>query len=486
MRRRIWLIASILPAMLHAQARTRYDLVILGGRVMDPASGLHAVRNVAIAGGRVAAITTGRIAGRDTIDARGLVVAPGFVDLHSHGQDEESYRYYAMDGVATALDLELGVGPIAAFYEERTGHALVNFGGSASHPYARRVATRQPLANFYRDRWIDTSTASAYARATPALIDSVRAEIERELDEGALAVGIGVPYTPGASPLEIYRMFEICAERRVICFTHVRAGLAGAQEVVANAMTTHAALHVVHANSSSGARVGDPDAPAFMRTIREARRHGVDVTTEAYPYTAASTALQSAIYDEFMNQPDADYSKFVWVPTGEHLTRESFLRYRRIGGPVVELGGPDSLLYPIFRDSMVMVASDAVPYLNHRGNPRLAGTHAKVLGRYVREQHLFSLMEGLRRMTIMPAQRMERSVPQMRTKGRLARDMDADVVIFDPARIIDRATVEEPARYSEGVEYLLVNGTPVVRKGALVENVHPGIGIRRSIRASSP
>src|SRR5438552_18867836 len=105
MRRRIWLIASILPAMLHAQASARYDLVILGGRVMDPASGLHAVRNVAIAGGRVAAITTGRIAGRDTIDARGLVVAPGFVDLHSHGQDDESYRYYAMDGGTTALDL---------------------------------------------------------------------------------------------------------------------------------------------------------------------------------------------------------------------------------------------------------------------------------------------------------------------------------------------------------------------------------------------
>ena len=127
-----------------------------------------------------------------------------------------------------------------------------------------------------------------------------------------------------------------------------------------------------------------------------------------------------------------------------------------------------------------MVASDAVPYVNHRGNPRLAGTFARVLGRYSREQHLFPLMQALRRMTIMPAQRLEKSVPQMRTKGRLGVGMDGDVVVFDPMRVIDRATVEDPAQYAAGFVYVLVNGTPVVRGERLVEGVFPGVAIRRT------
>src|SRR6266540_3799500 len=110
-----------------------YDRVILGGRVMDPASGLDAVRNIGLLGGRIAVITTHAISGRDTVDARGLVVAPGFIDLHAHGQTPETYRFYALDGVTTALELELGTSDVAAWYRERSAGELVNYGVSIGH-----------------------------------------------------------------------------------------------------------------------------------------------------------------------------------------------------------------------------------------------------------------------------------------------------------------------------------------------------------------
>jgi dihydroorotase len=306
-----------------------------------------------------------------------------------------------------------------------------------------------------------------------------------ELDQGGLGIGMGIAYTPGASAVEILRNFDLCAERRVICFTHIRgagagaSGFGGLQEVLTDAMVTGAALHVVHINSSSGANFGSPDAPEFLRAIRRARAHGVDVTTEAYPYTASSTLLQSSLYDRALDTPGYEFDRIVWAANGEHLTRESFIKYRGQGGVIVHIGGPDANLDPIFRDSLVMVASDAVGYVNHRGNPRLAGTFARVLGRYAREQRLFTLMEALRRMTIMPAERLQGSVPAMARKGRIRIGADADLTVFNPATVIDRATVEQPAQYSEGIVHVLVAGTSVVRDAKLVEGVFPGQAIRR-------
>jgi dihydroorotase len=125
-----------------------------------------------------------------------------------------------------------------------------------------------------------------------------------------------------------------------------------------------------------------------------------------------------------------------------------------------------------------MVGSDGVPLTNGGGHPRGVGTYARVLGHYVREQKVIDLMTALRKITVMVAARLEPYVPAMRRKGRLAAGMDADITVFDPARVIDRATYERPAQYSEGIRHVLVGGTFVVRDEALVDGVAPGRAIR--------
>lgn len=472
--------------------RATYDRVILGGRVIDPESHLDAVRNVGIVGKQIGVVTAVAIQGRDTIDARGLVVAPGFIDLHSHGQNDESYRYYAMDGVTTALEMETGIWPVAEFYASHAGKALVNYGGTAAHFGARRWAVGEETSGGIEGAASDTRTKWSFSRTTPGILDSVRTYLARALDDGALGIGMGIAYIPGASALEIYRNFQLCAERKVVCFTHLRGtngdGLLAVQEVVTDAMATGASLHVVHVNS-----VAPLDVRVLLDVVRKAREHGADISTEAYPYTASSTLLQSTIFDQVPEQVargERKYEDILWSATGEHLTAETYRKYRAIGGFAVALNGmPDSAVTIPLADPTVIVASDAIGYVNHRGHPRLAGTFARVLGRYVREQHVLSLASAVRKMTYVPAKRMEASVPQFRAKGRLRAGADADVTVFDEAKVVDRATFEEPAQYSAGIVHVLVNGTPVVRSGALVPDVAPGAAIRRPVldaRTSQP
>lgn len=479
MRKSVLLACAALTALPLAAQTTRvatplYDRVILGGRVINPASKLDAIRNVGINGDRIAAVTAGRIRGRDTIDARGLVVAPGFIDLHAHGQNAESYRYYVMDGVTTALEMELGVWPVARFYDRREGKSLVNFGGTVSHEDTREIATALE-ANGASD------TAVAKNRTTQAILDTIRAALTRGLDEGGLGIGMGIAYTPGASQLEIYRNFQLCAERKVVCFTHARlGGLAGLQEVIANALGTGASLQYVHINSMGGSQVR-----LMLDIIRRARAAGVDVTTETYPYNRAQNGIRAAQYDSmeaYVARGLLRYEDMIWGATGEHLTAETFKKYRAEGGIVIQAPGPDSVLRIPLADPTVMIVSDGIAYNNRRGHPRLAGTYARVLGYYVREERVLTLRDAIRRMTYLPAKRMEASVPQFRKKGRLAVGMDADVTVFDAARVIDRATYEEPAQYSAGIVHVLVNGVSVVRNEQLVDSVAPGRAIRRPLR----
>lgn len=460
------LLAAAQAQQGHAQ---QYDIVIAGGRVMDPASGLDAARYVGIRGGKIAAVSATSIMGRLIVDASGMVVAPGFIDLHSHGQTPENYRFKARDGVTTALEMEVGVSPVPEWYRAREGQALINFGATSGH-IAARIAVMHDSGNLLPH---DTAKGAVSPEQRRQVLELVR----RGLDDGALGIGMGIAYVPLATRAEILDLFRLAAERKTVVYVHMRNGgpvepgvIDALQEVIADAAATGASLHVVHITS-----MGLRETPLCLQMIAGARVRGLDVTTEMYPYTAGMTDLGSAIFDEGWQakQGGIGFGDLQWALTGERLTAESFARYRKQGGMVAIHSIPEEVVRQAISNPLTMIASDGI-LENGKGHPRAAGTYARVLGRYVRDQHALTLMEALRKMTVMPADRLG-----IRTKGRIAVGADADITVFDPARVTDRATFENPAQYSEGIEYVLVNGTLVVKGGKLTEGVAPGLPVRR-------
>jgi N-acyl-D-aspartate/D-glutamate deacylase len=486
------LAALVAPARAHAQAPSTLplDVVLVGGRVMDPETNLDAPRTVGIRGGRIASITDAQTvpAARDTVDVRGLVVAPGFIDLHAHGQDSLNYAFLARDGVTTALELEIGTYPIASWYARRAGRALINYGVSVGHPGARR-------ALLDGDSTVEGSAVlegrGGFVRSSiPAeRLPELERRIDQGLAEGGLGVGMGINYTPAATREEIFHVFGVASRHHAPVYVHLRSaglndtlgGVAGLQEVLADAAATGAPLHVVHVTS-----MGLGATPTLLAMIDGARARGMDVTTEAYPYVAGSTYLQTAMFDPgFQQRLGITYHDLLWTATGERLTEASFARYRRQGGAVVIFMIPEAAADQAYRDPHVMVAADAeLRMIGGRvtGHPRGAGTHARILGRYVRERHVLSLMDGVRKLTLLPAQRLETVAPAMKRKGRVQLGADADLTVFDPERVADRATFEAPGQPSVGIVDVLVDGRFVVRGERLTGGGTPGRAVRGGVQ----
>jgi N-acyl-D-aspartate/D-glutamate deacylase len=469
MRVRTFIRAAVLIAMaaglstwLRAQS---FDLVIAGGRVVDPESGLDAVRNVGISGGKIQAISTDRLTGRTTIDASGLVIAPGFIDVHAHGQTPETYGYQALDGVTSALELEVGTADVDRWYAERSDGRLINYGVSIGHIPVRMAVLHDP------GRFLPTGDG-AHKPATPADITDIARRIDEGLTQGAVSIGAGFPYTPAATREELVEVFRIAARRHVPVHVHIRGTVAGLEEAIALAAGANASLHVVHINSTGAAATRE-----MLQMITAARARGQDVTTEAYPYAAGMTEIQSANLDAYQNGPDERLALLEWPRTGERLNRETFTKYRAAGGPVIIHSNTDEMVAVAINSPLTMIGSDAY-WENGTGHPRTSGTYSKVLGRFVREAGSLTLMDALRKMTLMPATRLEARVPAMKQKGRVRVGADADLTMFDAARIIDRSTYREPALPPAGIRHVIVNGVPVVADGELVARVTPGLPIR--------
>lgn len=449
------LATAALTAQPAGQSREAlYDLVITGGRVIDPESGLDAIRDVGVRGDRIATISDQPLRGSDTVDARGLVVSPGFIDVHRHAAGDGSYRFAARDGVTSAFELEIGTPDVDAWYRMMGPARLINFGVSAGHIGARMQVLGDP--------GFMLPTGPARGPATPSQINAVLGLIESGLRAGGLAVGVGVAYTPGVSQEELAGVFQLAAQHGAFVFTHLGGGRADLSAMLNLAERSRAGLHLAHVNSTAGDDIGE-----YLEQISRARDRGLDVTTELYPYTAGATLIQSALYDDWERWPDDRFNRFEWAATGERLTRETFAKYRAQGGSVISHGTDEDVITAALQSPLPMIASDGGRDADDNPtHPRASGTFARILGHYVREERLLPLTEALRRMTIEPARRLEARVPEMRDRGRIRVGAFADITVFDPLAIKDQSTYGKAAAYSTGIVHVIVNGVPIVRGGS--------------------
>jgi dihydroorotase len=463
----------LLALALSSCSTVTYDLVIRGGRVMDPESGLDAVRNVGIQGNQIAVITEEEIFGTQTLEAAGRVVSPGFIDLHQHGDSSEVYRAKIHDGVTSALELELGVEDVAAWYAEREGKTCLNFGATISHPDLRRLAMGGKLSKsrLSGDWAVEPMTAEQ--------IEGLKQRLAGGLEQGAVGIGMLIAYTPGTTAEELDAVFSVAKTHNAAAYVHMRTNrddISNLEEVLAPAQRHGTQLHIVHLNSS-----GRDLAPAYLARIRAAQAAGIDVTTESYPYNRGSSYIDSHAFDNWQEMSDEEIGEHIWVETGENLTRETFAKYKPTGGLIISPPSySEESVKNLVADPMVMVASDGMWLTDGKAHPRTWGTYARVLGRYVREQKALSLMQALNKMTVLPADRLSQRVPGMKKKGRIQAGADADIVVFDPETILDQATYQNPVQYSTGIDHVVVNGAVTLRDGQFVEDAAGGKPIRAS------
>ena len=478
--RRVVLVVCAVGAAC-SQSR-QYDLVINGGRVIDPETRLDAVRSVGIVGDRIARVSEQPLQGTKVIDATGLVVSPGFIDLHQHDQSPAAYRLKALDGVTSALEMETGVPDFAKFAAVREGKAVINYGATVSQEAARVVAFGDTLTtSVMGEAAAIDDPPSGPATNNVASDDQIARQVaflDKGLAAGALGVGMGLEYTPGATRLEIIKIFQEAAKWRRPVFVHIRSASAlepgssveAVGEMIAASAISGAPVHIVHMNSMCMRFVRD-----CLTMIEGARARGLDVTTEAYPYGAGMTSIASAAFNPGWRERASIGYDAVEIPeTGERLTQARFDALHASGKAVYVLMhlNPDSIVALAATSPLTMIASDGLP-----SDPRQAGTYSRVLARYVREEKSLSMMDAIRKMSLLPALRLETVTASAHRKGRLQEGADADIVVFDPATVADKATYRAPLTPSVGMKHVIVRGTPVVRDGQVVDGVSPGKAI---------
>jgi hypothetical protein len=483
--------------------------LIRGGRVCDPATGFDGIADVLVDGTTIIAVGPGLDPGDAAIvDATGLIVGPGFIDLHSHTHSVVGHRLQAFDGVTTAFDLEAGLAPVARGYREaaEAGRPL-NYGFSASWAAVRGEALLgiPPTASFAetmalvaRGEW--QRSASRAERATLVRL------LERELADGALGIGVLLGYAPESDPAEFLDLARLAASVGAPTFSHVRdliefdptTPIDGPTELAVAAAETGGAMHHCHVTGTSRRHV-----ERVLRMLDRARSDGARVTVEAYPWGAGATSVGAVFLSpESLATHGMAPSDIMIVATGERITDAARLREVRAETPdalciatFLDEGNPDDM--QLVREPFVfpdaIPASDAfsptwaggvteseewpIPPGGHT-HPRSGGTFTKAIRMMVHDTGAWTWLEAFRRCSYLPARVLDEISPAMRTKGRLEAGSDADLVILDPGAVSETATYADSTRLAEGVRHLLVNGEFVIRDGALDPDARPGRGIR--------
>ncbi|MFC5653178.1 amidohydrolase family protein [Paenibacillus solisilvae] len=461
--------AELLEAgVTDADLAKTYDIVIAGGRVINPETKLDQDGlNIGISGGTIGVVTAKPLQGKRVIDAKGLVAAPGFIDNLSYDPNPLGVWQKIGDGVTSNIAMHGGTsspGKWYSYYERN--ETPVNFGASYFYTQAR---------NQFK--------LSRYDAANASQIAELKKQAEKALNDGALGISFSLEYVPGIEAAEILPLMELAEEYNVPVYFHGRYSdasepgteLEGTQELVDYAEKTGAAVHIDHINSTGGTF----SMPEALAIIDAARAKGFDITACTYPYDYWGTYLNSARFDTgWQERFRITYHDLQIAGTTERLNKETFSMYQKEGKLAVAYAIPPEAVVEAFKEPYVMIGSDAILEPGFNNHPRASGTFARTIGLYVRDQKVMSLMDGIAKLSLLPAQRLEKQAPALKKKARLAKGMDADIVLFDYNTINDRSTVEHPDLMSAGIQYVLLAGQVALDDGKLNKKVRVGEPIR--------
>lgn len=493
-----------------------FDIILRNGRVMDPETGFDQVCDLAIKGGSIAAVGQFDGSAEQEIDATGLIVAPGFLDLHAHGQSVAADRMQAFDGVTTTLELEVGALPVADWYARQAKQPrALNYGTAAAWIFGRKAtfgaieldASVHPIDQMGAGSDnMDWSTEAASPEQTKDIVAHVR----QGLEDGAIGIGLPNGYAPGAGVKEMADICDLAYEYNAPTFTHIaylsnidpQSSVDSYVRLIGLAGATGAHMHICHLNSTSLM-----DIERVVELVKKAQDQGLPVTTEAYPYGTGATVVSAGFFmdPDFKNRTGSDYSNIELIRNHHRFTGRDDMRTAREEDPTdlvmwhfLDVEANDehrrlldlSVTYP-----GGSIASDAMPWINEDGSiyegldwplpenlsahPRSSGTFTRFLREHVRERSTMPLMEALAKCTILPAKVIESCAPAIRRKVRLQEGCDADIVVFDLETLTDKADFTAMNRPSDGVRYLLVNGETVIHEGKLETGAAPGKPIKR-------
>ena len=475
---------ALMASMAQAKTITSdvFDTVIEGGRVMDPETNFDGIANIGIRRGKITHISTERLKANRIIDASGLVVSPGFIDIHSHTPTRLGEHLSVLDGITTQLDLEAGSYPPTNYGYQYKAGAQLHYGSSVGHFAIRGLVMDNSTQGYFfsEDGLLSLGGAMWSQPATPAQVNEMREHLRNGLQLGGLGIGVLLDYmTEAVTESELSMIFATAAEYDTPVYVHVRRGMpgdpTGLDEVIALAERHGVATLICHITHSAMGGIG-----VWLSKIDAANSRGARITTETLSYLAGGTSIAA---DVFVNRDwraifDIDYEDVQWVPTGEWLDEKRFLQYQR-EFPTSSINHhyvKEEWLVEALKWPGMMVSTDALPAfdLEVKTNPNIAGTYAHFLGRYVRDLGVMPLMDGLRRITLLPAQWLSQASSVFETKGRIQVGADADLVIFDSETIAARAEYGDPYQPSVGIAHVLVAGRPVVVNGSQVEGRYPG------------